>query len=413
MTVAAAANVTIVAPAEILHDAELRISVTGLTSGAKYDLQSDFVTHGGSIWRSTATFIADDRGNIDPSTAAPLSGSWEKADPRALVWSMAKTTETPTTTAVLENDDQSVVTVTVLQDGKKLAERRITLVKRATGISTTEIRGPLVGTFYAPYGKTSLPAVLVLGGSEGGINRDRATLIASHGYAALALAYFGIAPLANELDRVPVETIDRAVEWLASQPSVDRRRIAIMGGSKGAELALLAASHNRAIRAVVAFAPSSVVFQSITQQPSDTSSWTEHGHDIPFAPYVASDAYSKSHRLVDLYNPTLDAAPPATAIPVEKINGPILLLAGREDALWPSATMAAQIVERAKRMHFTYAVTNLTFDEAGHHVANLPNRPTADSIRLGGTASGLEDAHFRSWKAIFDFLGIALASPRK
>jgi hypothetical protein len=77
-TVAAAADVTIVAPAEILHDAELRISITGLTSGAKYDLQSDFVTHGGSIWRSTATFIADDRGSIDPSTAAAPQRAVEK-----------------------------------------------------------------------------------------------------------------------------------------------------------------------------------------------------------------------------------------------------------------------------------------------------------------------------------------------
>ena len=411
-TTVAAAEITIVAPAEILHDAELQVRITGLTSSAKYDVQSDFVTHGGSIWRSTATFVADDRGTIDLSTATPVSGSWEKADPHAFIWSMAKTKEIPSTTAVLESDDQSVITVTVMQDGKKLAERRITLIKRATGISTTEIRGPLVGTLFVPYGKAPLPAVIVLGGSEGGINRDRAALIASHGYATLALAYFGIAPLPNELDRIPVETIDRAVEWLAAQPSVDRKRIAIMGGSKGAELALLAAANNRAIRAVIAFAPSSVVFQSITAGPSNRSSWTLRGHEMPFAPYVSSDTFTKSHRLVDLYDPTLAAATAATAIPVEKINGPILLLAGKDDALWPSAAMAAQIVDRATRMHFTYPITNLMLDAAGHHVATLPNRPTADSIRLGGTASGLAEAQLRSWKAIFDFLGSALAVPR-
>jgi hypothetical protein len=341
-----------------------------------------------------------------------VSGSWEKADPRAFLWSMAKTKELPSTTAVLESDDQSIVTVTVLQDGKKLAERRIILIKRANGVSTTEIRDPIVGTFFVPYGKVRLPAVIVLGGSEGGINRDRAALIASHGYATLALAYFGIAPLPNELDRIPVETVDRAVEWLAAQPSVDRKRIAVMGGSKGAELALLAASKNRAIRAVIAFAPSSVVFQSIIEGPSSTSSWTIGGHELPFAPYVSSDLFKTSHRLIDLYDPTLGAAPPATAIPVETINGPILLLAGRDDALWPSSTMAAQIADRAKKMHFPYTITNLTMDAAGHHVASLPNRPTADSVRLGGTAAGLAEAQLRSWKAIFDFLGNAFAAPK-
>ncbi|HKS21697.1 MAG TPA: acyl-CoA thioester hydrolase/BAAT C-terminal domain-containing protein [Thermoanaerobaculia bacterium] len=77
-------------------------------------------------------------------------------------------------------------------------------------------------------------------------------LLASHGYAALAVAYFGIAPLPDDLDRIPLETVDRAVAWLRAQPSVDPKRIAIWGGSKGAELALVAASRNPAIRAVVA-----------------------------------------------------------------------------------------------------------------------------------------------------------------
>src|SRR5206468_2702235 len=99
---------------------------------------------------------------------------------------------------------------------------------------------------------------------------------------------------------------------------------------------------------------------------------------------------------------------PAAAIPTEKINGPILLLAGADDALWPSAAMAAQIVDRAKRMHFKPAITNVTLEAAGHHVLNLPNRPTADSVRLGGTASGLADAQVRSWKAVFDFLARSL-----
>src|SRR5947209_18609410 len=119
LAVAASADVTIVAPGEILHDADLPVSVTGLIAGGKYDLQSDFVTHGGSIWRSSATFIADAQGRIDLATSAPVSGSWDKADPRAFIWSMAKTKEIPATTSVLENDDQSVITVTVMQDGKK------------------------------------------------------------------------------------------------------------------------------------------------------------------------------------------------------------------------------------------------------------------------------------------------------
>jgi dienelactone hydrolase len=110
--------------------------------------------------------------------------------------------------AVVENDDRSIVTVKVFQDTTVVADKRITFLKRAPGVSMTDFRdGVVVGTFYTPYGKRVLPAVIVLGGSEGGTMRDRAALLASHGYAALALAYFGAPGLPQELDRIPVETV--------------------------------------------------------------------------------------------------------------------------------------------------------------------------------------------------------------
>jgi hypothetical protein len=37
-------------------------------------------------------------------------------------------------------------------------------------------------------------------------------------------------------------------------------------------------------------------------------------------------------------------------------------------------------------------------------VTHLPNRPTSDSVRLGGTAEGLAAAQRSSWRAIVEFL---------
>ncbi|MEO0900275.1 MAG: acyl-CoA thioester hydrolase/BAAT C-terminal domain-containing protein, partial [Bacteroidota bacterium] len=37
---------------------------------------------------------------------------------------------------------------------------------------------------------------------------------------------------------------------------------------------------------------------------------------------------------------------PSAVIPVEKIAGPILLLSGRDDQVWPSATMSDMMEER-------------------------------------------------------------------
>lgn len=401
----ARASVDIIAPAELVHDADLTVRVSGLAPGSTAELRSEFVTRGGSIWRSVATFVADETGAIDPATNVPRSGSWQVADPHAFIWSMEKTKDTPSTTSNLENDDRSIITVSVVQDGKGVAEKRVTLLKRATGVSTTEIRDPFIGTFLQPYGKRSLPAVIVLGGSEGGLNRDVAGVLASHGYAALAVAYFGIDRLPDLLKDIPIETLDQAVTWLRAQPSIDPTRIAVFGGSKGAELALIGASRNPGISAVVAYAPASVVFPAITYgQGPDASSWTVGGKELPYAKYAESERYAKSRKLLDLYEATLAAAPASSVIPVEKIRGPVLLLAGTEDALWPSATMADQIETRAKEQHFGFPLTKLIAGSVGHHVASLPNRPTADSVRLGGTAKGIADAQRKNWVAIFSFL---------
>jgi dienelactone hydrolase len=187
-----------------------------------------------------------------------------------------------------------------------------------------------------------------------------------------------------------------------------RRRWRCSAARKGAELALVAASRDRDVRAVVALAPSSVVYQSITGGRAESSSWTAGGKPLPYAPYVSSEAFSKSHRLVDLYEPTLAAAPAAASIEIEKINGPVLLIAGQDDALWPSAKMAEQLVARARSAGFKPRIVNLTISNAGHHVANVPNRPTGDSVRLGGTAAGLAAAQFQSWHAILEFLAESL-----
>lgn len=45
----------------------------------------------------------------------------------------------------------------------------------------------------------------LLGCSEGGLHKDDAALLATHGYAVLALAYFGMAGVPAHLVEVPLE----------------------------------------------------------------------------------------------------------------------------------------------------------------------------------------------------------------
>lgn len=119
----------------------------------------------------------------------------------------------------------------------------------------------LVGTWYPPAGHKSGPAVLVLGGSEGGEHSSRAigAKLAEHGYGVLALAYFRAEGLPTSLQNIPLEYFDRATAWIAVQPEVDAKRLGIYGISIGGEVALVVAARHPEYRAAVAAVPSSVV----------------------------------------------------------------------------------------------------------------------------------------------------------
>jgi dienelactone hydrolase len=123
-----------------------------------------------------------------------------------------------------------------------------------------------------------VPGVVVLGGSSGGIPTQLAVALAERGFACFGLGYFGVAGLKPALAEIPVELVERAVDWLARNPRVSPGGVCLFGVSKGAELALLAASLlPDKVRAVVAVVPSSVVFAGVDFTGGDgmsRSSWT-------------------------------------------------------------------------------------------------------------------------------------------
>ena len=63
------------------------------------------------------------------------------------------------------------------------------------GIAREPVRDDgLVGTFFAPADGTARPGVLVVGGSDGGLSEGMAALLASHGFAVLALVRLKASP---------------------------------------------------------------------------------------------------------------------------------------------------------------------------------------------------------------------------
>ena len=256
-------------------------------------------------------------------------------------------------------------------------------------------------------------AVIVLGGSEGGLggSRSLARRLAAAGFDAIAVSYFGEAGQSARLDQIPIEPVGRAREWLEARPGPGEA-IAVLGVSKGGELALLTASRDPAIKAVVAAVPSHVVWQGIDMQGGMTgSSWTAQGVPLPYVPYDLSNGFTSIHAL---YAGSLASAPAEAEIPVERIAGPVLLVSGEADSLWPSTEMANRVEQQLQANGFPHAVTHLAYPDAGHAVFGPPVRADAPGLErvlsVGGTIDGLVAARADGWPRVLVFLKDALAA---
>ncbi len=248
---------------------------------------------------------------------------------------------------------------------------------------------------YSSSGTSQKFGILVLGGSGGGLPAHLASKMARYGHSVLSVAYFKAEGLPAELNEVPLEYFDAPKRWLAAQPDTRNDGILVAGWSKGAELALLLASRDPHIKGVVGIAPSSVVWAGIlndwTKVPS--SSWVHDGKllaHVPFAPPANITT------LNDLYTASLaqvDAAAMAR-IPVEDISGPILLLSGGRDEIWPANRMAAEVCLQRRRAGLPCLHVN--YPEAGHLLD--------EGFVIGGTMSANAAANRQSKNEIGKFL---------
>ncbi|MDQ7958053.1 MAG: acyl-CoA thioester hydrolase/BAAT C-terminal domain-containing protein [Pseudomonadota bacterium] len=250
-----------------------------------------------------------------------------------------------------------------------------------------------------------------------------AALLSARGYTTLALAYFAMPGLPATLDRIPLEYFGSALQWFAGQPSVQAERLGVVGASRGGELALLLGASFRQLRCVVAYVPSGVTWGAYPS--SGHSAWTladqELAHAAPDeaqweAAVAAGRAGPEEH---GWYRFALQqsAVREQASIRVEQIQGPVPLISGMDDGLWPSTELADLAVQRAWREKFAHRMDHLAYPEAGHGIG-WPGGPTTvtrfthpvsvEALDCGGTPAGNARARRDSWARALDFLAQAL-----
>jgi len=231
--------------------------------------------------------------------------------------------------------------------------------------------------YYANSETTNKAAVVLIGGGQWG--NYWGVEFARNGFVGLSLPYTGLDGLPKFPEEIPLEYFERALKWLREQPEVNSDKILVMGASRNAELALIIASSlPELVNGVVAYAPSSVSWSNTVLPYSSNvvkPSWTYKGNDIPYLPMnkISGSTTSTINTLQYWENGLNNKELLKNAIiKVEKINGPILLLSGKDDQVWPSSRMADMLEKRLEENNFKFQFENIQYDNAGHLISGNP-----------------------------------------
>jgi dienelactone hydrolase len=390
-----------------LYDVPLDIRVTGLRPGERVTVGITATNTFGSLWSARATFVAP-AAVLDLAATAPVSGSYRRVAGMGLFASMRNRDFL----GYFGPRNPQPFTLTAVIGGRLAASTTVIRELTAAGVRCarqTVAAAGFDGSYCAPArGAARRPAVLIFGGSEGGLAvADLAELLASRGYPALALAYFRAPGLPADLLRIPLEYFARAARWLrqaaagAGGGAAGSRPVVAWGFSRGSEAALLLAIHFPAlVNAVIAGSPSSVTneaFSSSGALPPGEPAWTLGGRPLPVAS-PPGDPRSPGD--------------PAAVLPVARIRGPVLLLAGADDRLWPSPGYARAIMAALAAHHDPYRHELKEFAGAGH-VAGFAMPYDAgpasitegrDLLRVGGTPVINSMAETAAWRDALAFL---------
>ncbi len=422
-----------ITPLDGMADTPMVIRVVDAVPRSRVTIRTETEDALGRHWSASGLFLGREDGTIDLTEDAPVQGSYSTKDPVGLVSSLAPVGKDPAT--LFATLDAAPIEITFTAGERDQVETSVVVVRRMQGPGVQAFRleeGDVAGHLYVPADPAPTGAVLVVPGliAPRVAALPLAAMLASLGYLALSLD----APTNAEgqCAEVPLERVRDAAALLRSHPRCSGR-IAGLGLEKGAEALLATACHltDTDFSAVIAIAPSCVVWQaSGPGKVPATSSWTVDGQPLPYVPVRGPGAKllrlgKKDGGAVAQLGAHMDglkdvAAFKRAALPVERIAGPILLLAGAEDQQWPAAEMA-ELIYRARRAERSNEGDQKIAHQKAGRLGRFPHLPatvsryldpaTGTALVLGGTPEGNHHADEVTWTKIREFLALHLGAP--
>uniref|UniRef100_A0A8C3WSD6 Uncharacterized protein n=1 Tax=Catagonus wagneri TaxID=51154 RepID=A0A8C3WSD6_9CETA len=389
-------------PASALADEPVHIQVMGLAPLQVVTLMASLKDEKGNLFQSRAFYRANESGKLDLEQDPALGGDFVGVHPMGLFWSL-KPEKAFGRLLKLEANSPFCVTLDLFDSPRASVE-----VQRwfsSPGVQRLKIReGRVRGALFLPPGEGPFPGIIDLFGGVGGLLEYRASLLAVHGFAALALAYFAYEDLPNQLQEVDMEYFEEAVNLLLAHPKIQKPGVGVISVSKGAEIGLAMACYLKQVVATVCINGSNAIFDFPLRYRDLVIT------PIPSFPERMEVNVSGAVRLRHYKGDPRDELNKQSVLPVEKSQGPILFIIGEDDECFNSREYAEQALDQLQS-HGRSDGRMLAYPGAGH-IIDLPYWPMCYGswtrglfrpLLWGGDPVAHEAAQEHSWREIQKF----------
>ncbi|XP_029008252.1 peroxisomal succinyl-coenzyme A thioesterase-like [Betta splendens] len=354
-------------PSRGLVDEKFTVLVQNVPPGFQLTVHALHQCNSSHIWEAFGHYTADATGTVNVGEDPSLGGTYSGVEQMGLLWSLRPVPGSRPGLRMHKLNVQTPMEVTVsvfrghqtegFKDQGPLVSVVVERWYMAPGVCRIPVtEGGLTATLFLPPGPGPFPGILDLWGSEIQLLEYRAALLASHGFASLALDYMFHKMTSGKM--VDYQYIEEAYRVLQQHPQVHSTRIAVLGFSLGTSVILNLTAYSEVVKPRCA-----VCISGSHVQPVDGS----FNQVISF--YEANQKkirYNEKNEVIcrDLVLPI--PTDPKLKVDVGRIQCPLLLIAGEDDQSWPAHESAMDMKEMMERAGNSHLLTVLSYPNTGH-----------------------------------------------
>ncbi|XP_076873841.1 acyl-coenzyme A thioesterase 1 [Brachyhypopomus gauderio] len=391
-------------PTTCFFDEPVQVKLTGLAPQQQVELRSKHKDDNNVVFKATAIYQADKKGEVDLSRHSSLGGTYTGVEPMGLFWSMRP--DIPHKNLTARDASKAILVEIEASSGdeilaKETHQRRF-LAEGVRRILVRESR--LFGTLFVPPGEGPFPAIIVLGPLGGHPSEPQSALLANRKFVVLSLSLYGYQDASKKIERLDLEYFEEAIKFLQMQPEVKQTGVGIMSISKSGDVALSMAAFLDHVKATVCIngCIANILFPL-------------HYKDIVIPALTGNNekiVITKSG-IIDIRDAVKDPMAKenlATVIPIERASCKFLFLVSEDDRNWDSAYYAELACSKLKAHGKTdYEV--VSYPKSGHflQVPYMPHYPSGfhaavkQVTAFGGEAKPHADAQVDAWGRILNF----------